>query len=244
MRVVFDAGAKFQSTPLNKNLFKRPDLLNSLIRVLIRFQKEEFALCGDIEQMFHKIRVRYNDRDALRFLWREHMFDPTEDFKMNFHLFGKIDSPCIANWTLQKTIKDNEDQISFRTSRAILENFYVDDYLDSFPTTQKAINTCIEVIKTLSSGGFKLTKFVSKYPKILKELLLYGVSQEHSIVEFDLQNTPIQRTLGVLWDTEDDLLKVKTIQKDVPMTKYGLLSLVSSIFDPLGILTPPIIEPK
>ena len=78
----------------------------------------------------------------------------------------------------------------------------------------------------------------------MKELLLYGVSQKHSIVEFDLQNTPIRRTLGVLWDTEDDLLKVKTIQKDVPMTKYGLLSLVSSIFDPLGILTPPIIEPK
>ena len=47
----------------------------------------------ETEQMFHQIRVRYNDRDALRFLWREHMFDPTEDFKMNFHLFGKIDSP-------------------------------------------------------------------------------------------------------------------------------------------------------
>ena len=55
VRVVFDAGAKFQSTPLNKNLFKGPDLLNSLIRVLIRFRKEEFALCGDIEEMFHQI---------------------------------------------------------------------------------------------------------------------------------------------------------------------------------------------
>ena len=36
----------------------------------------------------------------------------------------------------------------------------------------------------------------------------------------------------------------KIIQKDIPMTKRGLLILVSSIFDPLGILTPPIIEPK
>ena len=134
------------------------------------------------------------------------MLDPTEDFKMNVHLFGKIYSPCIANWTLQKTVKDNEDQISFRTSRAILENFYVDDYLDSFPTTQKAINTCIEVIRTLSSGGFKVTRFVSKCPKILNELLPYGVSQENSIVELDLQNTSIKRTLGVLWDTENDLL--------------------------------------
>ena len=92
--------------------------------------------------------------------------------------------------------------------------------------------------------GFKLTKFISNSPNILKQLLPYGVSQKHSIVDLDLQNTPIRRTLGVLWDTENDLLKVKTIQKDIPMIKRALLSLVSSIFDPLGILTPTIIESK
>ena len=48
---------------------------------------------------------------------------------MNVQLFGKIGLPCIANWTLLKTTKDNEDQISFCSS-----------YLDWFPTTQKAIN--------------------------------------------------------------------------------------------------------
>ena len=118
------------------------------------------------------------------------------------------------------------------------------DYLDSFPTTQNTINTCIEVIKTLSGGGFKLTKFISNRPKILKELLPYGVSQKHSIVDLDLQNTTIQRALGALWNTENDLLKIKKIQKHIPMTKHGVLSLLSSIFDPLGILTPAIIEPK
>ena len=155
----------------------------------------------ETEQMFHQIRVRYNDRDALRFLWREHMFDLIEDFKMNAHLFGKTDSPWIANWTLQKTVKDNEDQIRFVSSRAILEKFYINNYLDSFRTTQKAINTCIEAIKTLLSGGFKLTKFISNSSKILKELLPYGISQKHAVVDLDLQNTLIQRTLGVLWDT-------------------------------------------
>ena len=41
VRVVFNAGAEFQSTFVNGNLFKGPDLLNSLIRVLIRFRKEK-----------------------------------------------------------------------------------------------------------------------------------------------------------------------------------------------------------
>ena len=56
------------------------------------------------------------------FFWSEHRFDPIEDFKMNVHLFMKIDSPCIANWTLHKTAKDNKDQISFHSSTSILEN--------------------------------------------------------------------------------------------------------------------------
>lgn len=66
MRVVFYAGflvflafyAKFQSTSFNENIFRAPDLLNSLIRVLTGFRKEDFALNGDIEQMFHQIIVR------------------------------------------------------------------------------------------------------------------------------------------------------------------------------------------
>ena len=37
VRVDFGAGAKFQSTSLNKYLSKSPGLLNRLIRVLIRF---------------------------------------------------------------------------------------------------------------------------------------------------------------------------------------------------------------
>ena len=59
----------------------------------------------------------------------------------------------------------------------------------------------------------------------MKELLPDGISQKHSFVDLNLQNTPIQRTLGVLWDTKNDL-KVKAIQKDIPMTKRGLLNLV------------------
>ena len=37
MTVVFDAGAKFQSTSLSENVCKGPDLLNSLIGGLIKF---------------------------------------------------------------------------------------------------------------------------------------------------------------------------------------------------------------
>ena len=41
-----------------------------------------------------------------------------------------------------------------------------------------------------------------------------------------------------------DVLQIKVTAKDVPLTKRGILSYTSSIFDPLGILAPIILEPK
>ena len=76
LRVVFDAAAKYRGTSLNENLSKGPDLLSSLIGIILRFRINEFAVMGDIEQMFHQVNVPTTDRDALRFLWRDNVENP------------------------------------------------------------------------------------------------------------------------------------------------------------------------
>ena len=45
-------------------------------------------------------------------------------------------------------------------TEAVLEHFYVDDYLDSFPDLKQAISAVVEVIQLLKSGRFNLTKLV------------------------------------------------------------------------------------
>ena len=243
LRIVFDAAAKFSNTSLNQHLLKGPDLLNSLVGILLRFREGQYAIIGDIEAMYHQVKVLKEDTDSLRFLWRENFNASIDEYIMCVHIFGKVDSPCCANWALKRTAIDNKPKFSLRAIEAVLEHFYMDDYLDSFPDLEAAIKVIVEVIQLLKLGGFNLTKFVSNNSEIDKYTRQQS-STAKDLVNLDLDETPIERALGVLWDPKQDVLKIKTVNKEVPNTKRGILSFVSSIFDPLGILSPSLIEPN
>ena len=94
----------------------------------------------------------------------------------------------------------------------------------------------------LSSCGFNLTKILSNSRNILKSLPNSILSPK--LIDLDLDKIPLKRVLGVLWDPNEDFLKVKVVNKEVPNTKRGILSFASSIFDPLGMISPAILEPK
>ena len=118
----------------------------------------------------------------------------------------------------------------------------MDDYLDCFPSQEKAIETVHKVIKILSTGGFRLTKWLSNSKHILKTLT--QAERSPKVVNLDLNDIPIQSALGIIWDPQEDILQIKTINKDSMLTKRGLLSFISSIYDPMGIISPLMLEPK
>ena len=60
----------------------------------------------------------------------------------------------------------------------------------------------------------------------------------------DLNSLISERTLGLIRNIENDTFTFKPVTKDLPDTKRGILSIVSSVFDPLGILTPSLAEAK
>ena len=64
------------------------------------------------------------------------------------------------------------------------------------------------------------------------------IVQSVKILDLTKDELPVERTLGMEWCTETDTFnfKVKHIQK--PNSRRGALSLVSSIFDPLGMISP------
>ncbi len=55
--MVFDCGAVFKGTSLNQALLQGPNFTSTLLGVLLRFRKESVAVIGDIQAMFHQVRV-------------------------------------------------------------------------------------------------------------------------------------------------------------------------------------------
>ena len=53
---------------MNKEVLQGPDFTNNLVGGLLRFRKEQVVVMGDIEGMFHQVRVPSKHLDALRYL--------------------------------------------------------------------------------------------------------------------------------------------------------------------------------
>ncbi|XP_048489169.1 uncharacterized protein LOC125491388 [Plutella xylostella] len=107
LRVVNDAACKTYGVSLNSLLLPGPDLLQPLLGVLFRFREGRIGLTADIKEMFPQVRIRPQDRDALRFLWTEN--SNIKELRMTSVIFGACSSPFTAQF-----IK-NKNALEFKT---------------------------------------------------------------------------------------------------------------------------------
>lgn len=245
-RVVFDCAAKHKGTSLNDQLLTGPDLTNSIVGVLMRFREEQVALSADIECMFHQVRVVPGDRDAFRFLWWPDgdLTQEPVDHRMEVHLFGATSSPSCSSFALRKTAEDNKGEFSEEIVKTVRRNFYVDDCLKSVKSAENAIEVVYQLREMLSKGGFRLTKWSCNSLEVLSTVPQSERDQPVLDLDLDKDKLPMQRTLGLHWDMESDKFLFKVALKDRPNTRRGILSLSSSVYDPLGFVAPIILPAK
>ena len=157
-------------------------------------------------------------------------------------VFGAKSSPCCANKALNKTAQDYEDNYPQEVVKTVSRNFYVDDVFKSIPSTQQAVCLTSDLTKLLKEGGFCLTKFASNSREVLK--YIPPDLRANPLLDLDLDQLPLQQALGVYWDAQSDTFKFKAAQAGKPSTKRGVLSVVGSLFDPRGFLSPFVFSTK
>ena len=246
IRVVFDCSAVCDGQSLNQQLLQGPDLTNNLTGVLCRFRQERIAFMCDIQAMFHQVKVDVEHRNLLRFLWwddPEMKRDPVE-FRMTVHLFGATSSPGCANFALKTTADQYEESCGREAADFVRRNFYVDDGLKSVQFVEEAKELIKNTKSLCQKGGFRLHKFTSNNKEVMS-----SVPQEDRATDTKDRHlvndvTAIERALGVHWCIESDTLQFRIIVQDKPLSRRGILSTVSSVFDPLGLVAPFILVGK
>lgn len=63
-------------------------------------------------------------------------------------------------------------------------------------------------------------------------------------LDLGLDSLPLERALGVHWCVESDCFQFSIVLQDKPCTRRGILSTLSSIFDPLGFVAPLLLDGK
>ncbi|XP_055633238.1 uncharacterized protein LOC129773624 [Toxorhynchites rutilus septentrionalis] len=250
IRVVWDAAASIQGVSLNSVLLKGPDLLTSLQGVLCRYRQRKIAISGDIMEMFHQVLIRMQDRTAQWFLWRDSPSDPIEVHVMDVAIFGSTCSPSSTQFV--KNLNAREYAAEYpEASQAIQENHYVDDYLDSVDTIEQAVQLALDVKQVHEKAGFVIRHWMSNSAEVL---LRIGEQNTKSVKSFTMdKGSNLERVLGMVWRPQEDVFVFSSafrndlqrlLEESIVPTKRQLLSLVMSVFDPLGMVAPFVVHGK
>ncbi|XP_071093299.1 uncharacterized protein [Haliotis cracherodii] len=160
--------------------------------------------------------------------------------RISVHLFGAVSSPSCANFALKETAKDNMDLFGKEVVHAVDKSFYVDDCLTSVQSEKMAIEMSHKLREICKKGGCRLTKCISN-----SRAAIESIPEEERAKDFDMDDAlPIERASGVHWCVESDTFKFRIAIKDKPVTRRGILSTVSSIYEPLGFAGPYVLKAK
>ena len=160
VRIVFNSSANYMGHGLNEYWAKGPDLLNSLLGVLVRFRENDTALMGDIKKMYHSVKTKPIEQHMHRFLWRDmDTRRETDTYIIQRVSFGDKPSGTIATVALTKTAEMSQEEY-LQAARIIRENIYMHDIIDSVSNKDEARRITEEVEKMVDNGGFKIKGWI------------------------------------------------------------------------------------
>ncbi|XP_065077560.1 uncharacterized protein LOC135700833 [Ochlerotatus camptorhynchus] len=244
IRLVWDAAATVQGVSLNSLLLKGPDMLVPLVKVLFGFREWRIAFGGDVKEMFHQMKIRTEDKQKQRFVFRKTPDVSPSIYVMDVATFGSTSSPCSAQFVKNRNAEELAAQYP-AAAAAIINRHYVDDYFDSVDTVEEAVKLAQEVRLVHRKAGFEIRNWVSNSPEVIRSL---GETKPAAPVHFNRdKQTSKERVLEIIWDPDSDEFVFSTTHREELLaylyegkrpTKRLVASCVMGFFDPLGLLSP------
>lgn len=242
-RVVFDGSARTTSGySLNDTLKIGPTVQNDLFDILVRFRKHPIILIGDIAKMYRQIKVDQAHHQLQCILWRE---DPTQKIKiycLNRLTYGISPSSFIATRCLKQISLETRD-INPLESYTILNDFYVDDLLTGGNSPEEVLKLKNNLTNILNEYGFELRKFSSNHPQVLQN----NSNNDQTPNYYVINDNETTKTLGISLNLKLDAFEYQSNSINSQpgnITKRIILSTISKLFDPLGLLGPLITQAK
>ncbi|XP_013171141.1 PREDICTED: uncharacterized protein LOC106120362 [Papilio xuthus] len=231
-----------------------PDLYNSLFGIMLRFRTHPVVIIGDIKDMFLRIKISPDNQHVFRFLWKDPDAGDDAPIKvcvMQCLIFGATCSPFIAQYVKNKNASMYEDLYP-EAVKVILNNHYMDDCLHSTTSIGEAIELIKNITEIHGHAGFNMRSWTSNSKQVID--CLPNESLANSAIQLkDGATDVVERTLGLMWHPSDDTflfnisfnrLSDNVLNGSEPPTKAKMLSLIMSVYDMQGFITPITIKGK
>uniref|UniRef100_A0A183C5R8 CCHC-type domain-containing protein n=1 Tax=Globodera pallida TaxID=36090 RepID=A0A183C5R8_GLOPA len=241
IRMVFDASAG--KAPLNKELLRGAVLIPKVAAVLLRMRLPKYLCMSDVAKAFLQLSLRESDRDVTRFLWMKTIETPPDGdnlvaYRFRRVPFGVVSSPFLLIATIHHHLNSyakNQDLCNEIKASLYMDNILFgaespEEILDKYRTTKEIFATAQMQVREFCSNCEEANGSVEegdKHP---------GIAQGQI------------KLLGIKWLFRDDVwviaLPLPAVVETEKLTKKGILSVIHSIFDPLGVISPTLLEAK
>ena len=180
----------------------------------------------------------------IKFLWWENhnIEEEPSDFAICAHVFGGVSSASCSNYLLKRTVSDSADQYGQETAEVVRSNFYVvDDLLKPVDDLKTAMILVKNVVDMCKSRGFHLTKFISNNRELL--ISIPEDQRRNGVKNSDfIGYLPAEKALSIQWNIPDESFTFNNQVNGRPLTKRKMISIIASIYDPLGLASPFVLE--
>lgn len=219
---------------LNNLQMVGPTIQQSLFTILLRFRQHLYAISADVEKMYRQVLIDPNQRQLQRIFWRSSCDQPISTYDLNTVTYGTSSASYLAIRSLFQLGIECETS-SPLISSIIKNDFYVDDLLTGANSIDDAKRICTDLNNVLSTGCLKLRKWISNDPQVLGNIPKSDLRP--GLLNFGDHEQA--RTLGLIWNFQDDnfMFRISNLSTE-KITKRQMLSDISQIFDPLGLVTP------